>query len=166
MAQETQYWSFKYIFGTEYSAKTDASEISPVSRSQLPLPSLFPKLNSQRTDGGGLDHVADGESLDRLVLGCASRAVGASNGLDVAAALLVTTAGISVSISLGDRYSVGSPYLDARFLTMLGDCRWVCCVSKIDVRRQREYQARRQRQFQIDLQVRGAWRKPEAESMS
>jgi hypothetical protein len=30
MAQETQYWSFKYIFGTAYSAKTEASEISPV----------------------------------------------------------------------------------------------------------------------------------------
>jgi hypothetical protein len=28
MAQETQYWSFRYILGTEYSAKTEASEIS------------------------------------------------------------------------------------------------------------------------------------------
>lgn len=45
-----------------------------------------------RTDGGGLDHVADGESLDCLILGRASRAVGAADGLDVAAALLVTTA--------------------------------------------------------------------------
>jgi hypothetical protein len=32
MAQDTQYWSFKYILGTEYSAKTEASEISPVKR--------------------------------------------------------------------------------------------------------------------------------------
>ena len=47
-----------------------------------------------RTDGGGLDHVADGESLDRLVLGGASRAVGAADGLDVATTLLVTTAGV------------------------------------------------------------------------
>jgi len=47
----------------------------------------------RRTDGGGLDHVSDGESLDCLVLGCASRAVGAADGLDVAAALLVTTVG-------------------------------------------------------------------------
>ena len=46
----------------------------------------------RRTDGGGLDHVADGESLDCLVLGSASRAVGAADGLDVAAALLVTAA--------------------------------------------------------------------------
>jgi len=46
----------------------------------------------KRTDGGRLDHVADGESLDRLVLGCASRAVGAADGLDVAATLLVTAA--------------------------------------------------------------------------
>jgi hypothetical protein len=29
MAQETQYWSFKYILGTVYSGKTEASEISP-----------------------------------------------------------------------------------------------------------------------------------------
>jgi hypothetical protein len=29
MAQETQYWSFRYILGTEYSLKTEASEISP-----------------------------------------------------------------------------------------------------------------------------------------
>lgn len=49
-----------------------------------------------RTDGGGLDHVADGESLDRLVLGCASRAVGAPDGLDVAAALLVAAVGRSL----------------------------------------------------------------------
>ena len=41
------------------------------------------------TSGGGLNHVADGEALDGLVLGGASRAVGAADGLDVAAALLV-----------------------------------------------------------------------------
>jgi hypothetical protein len=29
MAQETQYWSFRYILGTVYSAKTEASEMSP-----------------------------------------------------------------------------------------------------------------------------------------
>ena len=29
MAHETQYCSFRYIFGTAYSAKTDASEMSP-----------------------------------------------------------------------------------------------------------------------------------------
>lgn len=46
-----------------------------------------------RTNGGGLDHVADRESFDRLVLGRASGAVGASDGLHVAAALLVATAG-------------------------------------------------------------------------
>lgn len=46
----------------------------------------------RRTDSSGLNHVADGESLDRLVLGGASRAVGAADGLDVAAALLVTSA--------------------------------------------------------------------------
>lgn len=46
----------------------------------------------RHTDGGGLNHVADGESLDRLVLGSASRAVRAADGLDVATARLVATA--------------------------------------------------------------------------
>lgn len=45
-----------------------------------------------RTDGSGLDHVADGEALDGLVLRGAASAVGAAHGLDVAAAILVTTA--------------------------------------------------------------------------
>ena len=45
-----------------------------------------------RTDGGGLDHVADGESLDGLDLGGASRAVGATDRLDVAPAVLVAAA--------------------------------------------------------------------------
>lgn len=39
-----------------------------------------------RTDSRRLDHVADGEPLDGLILGGASRAVGAPDGLDVAAA--------------------------------------------------------------------------------
>ena len=46
----------------------------------------------RRTDGGGLDHVADGESLDSLVLRDAASAVGAAHGLDVAAAVLVAAA--------------------------------------------------------------------------
>jgi hypothetical protein len=46
----------------------------------------------QRTDGSRLNHVADGESLDRLILGSASRAVAAADGLGVAAALLVAAA--------------------------------------------------------------------------
>lgn len=41
------------------------------------------------TNSSRLDHVADGESLDRLVLRSATSAVGAADGLDVAAALLV-----------------------------------------------------------------------------
>lgn len=50
------------------------------------------RLGGRRTDGGRLDHVPDGESLDCLILGCASRAVGATDRLDVAAALLVAAA--------------------------------------------------------------------------
>lgn len=55
----------------------------------------------RRTDGSRLDHVADGESLDRLVLGRASRAVGAADGLDVAATLLVTAVGRSLLDHVG-----------------------------------------------------------------
>lgn len=44
------------------------------------------------TDGSRLDHVADGKALDGLVLRNAFRAVRAADRLDVAAALLVTTA--------------------------------------------------------------------------
>jgi hypothetical protein len=47
------------------------------------------KKVERRTDGSGLDHVANGESFDRLVLGCASRAIGAADRLDVAATLFV-----------------------------------------------------------------------------
>lgn len=46
----------------------------------------------RRTDGSGLNHVADGEALDGLILGSASRAVAAADGLGVAAALLVAAA--------------------------------------------------------------------------
>ena len=50
------------------------------------------KKRIERTDSSGLDHVADGESLDSLVLGDAASAVGAAHGLDVAAAVLVAAA--------------------------------------------------------------------------
>lgn len=50
----------------------------------------------KRTDSSRLNHVADGESLDSLVLGRASRAVRASDGLDVAAALLVAAVVLSL----------------------------------------------------------------------
>lgn len=53
-------------------------------------------MEGRRTDGGGLDHVADGEALDGLVLRGASRAVAASDGLDVAAALLVAAVVLSL----------------------------------------------------------------------
>lgn len=78
-----------------------------------------------RTDGSGLDHVADGESLDRLVLGGASRAVGAADGLDVATTLLVTTAETLLALPLCEmivrRCWCECAYLDARFLTILAD---------------------------------------------
>jgi hypothetical protein len=60
-----------------------------------------------RTDSGGLDHVADGESLDGLILGSASRAVGATDRLRVAAALLLYRAGRSVTVMLQLRLHTG-----------------------------------------------------------
>ncbi len=48
------------------------------------------------TDGGRLDHVADGEALDSLVLGDHTAAVGAANRGDVATALLVASVGSSL----------------------------------------------------------------------
>ena len=47
---------------------------------------------AERTDGGTLDHVADGKSLYRFVLWSASRAVGAADWLDVASSFFVATA--------------------------------------------------------------------------
>jgi hypothetical protein len=79
--------------GTVYSAKTEASEISPVEGKvqsvSWPVARGSSTLSVERTDSSGLNHVADGESLDGLVLGGASRAVRASDGLGVAAALLL-----------------------------------------------------------------------------
>ena len=49
------------------------------------------KVQADPTNSRRLDHVSDGESLDGLVFGRASRAVGASDRLDVAAALLVAS---------------------------------------------------------------------------
>jgi len=45
------------------------------------------------TNSSRLDHVTDGESLYRLILGCASGAVGTSDRLDMTATLLVTSIG-------------------------------------------------------------------------
>ena len=42
-------------------------------------------------DGGLLDHVANQEALDGLVLGDAARAVGASQELDMSSSVLGTT---------------------------------------------------------------------------
>lgn len=47
----------------------------------------------ERTNSSRLDHVADGETLDRLILGGAASAVAAADRVDVAAALLVAAAG-------------------------------------------------------------------------
>lgn len=101
--------------GTAYSAKTEASEISPDVGSVSCIVSLYDISYGRRsrgsgmavesprggqgtrTDSSGLNHVADGETLDSLVLGNAASAVGAAHGLNVAAAVLVATAIKSIS---------------------------------------------------------------------
>lgn len=50
------------------------------------------QVQGSHTDGSRLNHVADGEPLDGLVLGDAAGAVGAAHRLDVAAAVLVAAA--------------------------------------------------------------------------
>jgi hypothetical protein len=87
----------------------------------------------RRTDGGRLDHVTDGESLDRLILGCASRAVGAADGLDVATTLLVTAA-VVVLVLLVPPYSpfrgciLGRSLLDHVGLILTICERWIRIV--------------------------------------
>lgn len=72
-----------------------SSSFLQLSRSCRPnLGSVF-SIHRGRTDGSGLNHVADGEALDRLVLGDATSAVGAADRLDVAAAVLVATAAVN-----------------------------------------------------------------------
>ena len=68
------------------------SSLTPAFSSSLSRARGFSGVSGRRTDGGGLNHVADGESLDGLVLGGASRAVGATDRLDVAPAVLVAAA--------------------------------------------------------------------------
>lgn len=64
----------------------------------------------KRTDSSRLYHVANGESLDRLVLRTATSAVGAADGLDVAAALLVAAAVEEKNMSV-----CGPPILEFQF---------------------------------------------------
>ena len=54
---------------------------------------------ARRTNSGTLNHVADSESLYRLILWCAARAVGAADWLDVTSSLLVATAVIDVLVT-------------------------------------------------------------------
>ena len=52
MAHETQYWSFKYILGTVYSGKTEASEISP-DQIVSPYPLGYPSGGICACEEGG-----------------------------------------------------------------------------------------------------------------
>jgi hypothetical protein len=78
------------------------------------------KSGGRRTDSSRLNHVADGESLDSLILGGASRAVAASDGLDVAAALLVSAAGKLVSTGVQGA-QVPEPFNRRRISSRRGD---------------------------------------------
>lgn len=62
----------------------------PIDNVKEHLSNYFGRI--ERTDSSGLNHVTDGEALDGLVLGNATSAVGATDRVDVAAAVLVATA--------------------------------------------------------------------------
>jgi len=62
------------------------------------------------SDGSGFNHIADGEPLDCLVFGSASGTIGAADGLDMAAPVLVATVGSSFlnhdcNLSISVKYS-------------------------------------------------------------
>jgi hypothetical protein len=73
---------------------------------------MFSDIRGRHTDSGTLNHVADGESLDGLVLGGASRAVGATDRLDVAPAVLVAAAVKQVLAMVLRRSSGGAAFRD------------------------------------------------------
>lgn len=120
IAQETQYCSLRYILGTVYSANTEASEISPDGEKMFSSIGLEGKSACRspgsriRTDSCRLDHVADGEPLDGLILGSASRAVAAPDGVDVAAAYELRK---SASVDDDEVSQLGT--LDAEMHTLL-----------------------------------------------
>jgi hypothetical protein len=83
-----------------------------------------------RTDGSRLNHVADGEPLDSLVLGSATGAVGAAHGLDVAAAVLVATAKESISLTFHIQtiFEVQSPLSQVPQRASVGRVEFACVV--------------------------------------
>lgn len=101
-------------------------------------------MGLSRTDGSGLDHVADGEALDGLVLGGAAGAVGAAHRLDVAAAILVATAIKSISYRAPDVANRSNPVSHSSCPAMCQgrDCRclWMyvsCALPSASLRRYR-----------------------------
>ena len=76
---------------------------SPHDGVESPLVDFYhvrkPRGEARRTNSSTLNHVADGESLDRLVLWCTPRAVGAADGLDVTSSLFVATAVVAMSVA-------------------------------------------------------------------
>ena len=68
MAHETQYCNLRYIFGTAYSGKTDASEISPDSQSKVSEISLIPLARSAQASTLGEDvRIAALSTIFRIV---------------------------------------------------------------------------------------------------
>ena len=79
--------------------KIDALVLRIVLSSHLDIRTQARSLEeAERTNGSTLNHVADCKSLYRLVLWCTSRAIGASNGLDVSSSLLIATAVVDVLV--------------------------------------------------------------------
>jgi hypothetical protein len=66
MAHETQYWSFRYILGTVYSGKTEASEISPAACQSSPP--VYDSISRVRgVDGVGSVRIAADSTMLRMV---------------------------------------------------------------------------------------------------
>ena len=63
IAQETQYWSLRYIFGTAYSGKTEASEISPAESSKASAMLVPPGLPQELKSGVDVRIAADSTML-------------------------------------------------------------------------------------------------------
>ena len=122
MAQETQYCNFKYILGTAYSGKTDASEISPYDRAGTLVWGYTGLLPNWATKGDGIRIAADSTIL-RIVNLFIALSFGVHleqlEQFDVATTFLIATAARTRSAFPIQNIRYKALYFDARFLTMV-----------------------------------------------
>lgn len=111
MAQETQYAILMYNFGIVYSAWQSQHSRHPDEKRHTRVHAGIADV----THCGALDHVADGEAFDRLVLGDTARAVGAAHKRDVSTTFLVAP-GIPPFLSLsrkGGQHDIQSHHAES-----------------------------------------------------